>query len=97
MDLWPDDIPVSVIAPVVRISQRTAFYWHSNLMKFGSIRKPSQLPMGRQHKLSLSDERALFDKLHSTGWIYQDEMIQWLVLERGVMVFWGSEQIVGAT
>jgi transposase len=86
MDLWLDYIPVSAIAPAVGISRRTAFNWHSNLLKYGSIRKPSQLPIGRLHKLSLSDERALLDELHSTSWMYQDEMIQWLVLERGVTV-----------
>jgi hypothetical protein len=50
--------------------------------------------MGRPNKLSLLDERALLDELRSTGWMYQDEMIQWLALERGVTVMQGTISIL---
>jgi transposase len=42
--------------------------------------------MGRPRALTLADEKALFMELQTAGWYYQDEMIKWLMDERGVVV-----------
>jgi hypothetical protein len=33
-----------------------------------------------------ADEKALFETLRDHGWMYQDEMVNWLLEERGVRV-----------
>jgi transposase len=90
VDRWHLNRPIPEIATDVGISERTAWRWHSNIKKYGSIRKPSQIPLGRRHKLSVGDELALLHELRNTGWMYQDEMIQWLAHERDVMVSQGT-------
>jgi transposase len=86
VDRWQLNQPIPEIAVAIGVSERTAWYWHSNITKYGSIRKPRQLPLGRPHKLSVADEKALLQELRSAGWMYLDEMVQWLVVERGVQV-----------
>lgn len=40
--------------------------------------------LGRKMKLSSNDEDALVDELVSHGWMYQDGIVDWLFVERGI-------------
>jgi transposase len=86
VDQWRLNRPIPEIATAIGISERSAWRWQNNLRKYGSIRRPTQIPLGRPHKLSVADEKALLHELRNTGWMYQDEMIQWLAHERNVTV-----------
>ena len=86
MELWHRKVPVESIASRIGISRSIAFRWQSNLLKYGSIRRPGQVPLGRPHALSEADEKALLDHLLEKGWMYQDEIVEWLLEERDVTV-----------
>jgi transposase len=86
VDRWHLNQPIPEIAAAIGVSERTAWRWHSNITKYGSIRKPTQIPLGRPHKLSVADEKALLQELRSAGWRSQREMVQWLTVERGFQV-----------
>jgi transposase len=70
----------------LNIPEGTLSRWQANLHKYGSVVPPVCLPMGRPHCISEDDEKALLECLLQEGWMYQDEMIYWLHMERGVTV-----------
>ena len=86
MQLWHDGVKVDDIAKVIGVSRRTAFNWQQNLLRHGSFMAPIQGRIGRYYKLSIDDENALMSALERDGWMYQDEMRNWLLYERGVEV-----------
>jgi len=55
-----------------------------NLDHHGALRKPPQHALGRQSKISPPDGEALFEHLIRCGWLYQEEIVHWLAMERGV-------------
>ena len=55
-----------------------------NLLDHGSIRKHPTGVLGRPSKISPEDGNALFEHLVRSGWLYQDEIVFWLFMERGV-------------
>jgi transposase len=55
-----------------------------NLDQHGALRKPPQQALGRRSKISSADGDALFEHLIRCGWLYQDEIIHWLAMERGI-------------
>jgi transposase len=57
-----------------------------NLKKHGSIRKPPTKRLRKPPKIADEDAKALFEQLVCAGWMYQDEIAKWLLVERGVKV-----------
>lgn len=57
-----------------------------NVMRNGSTRKPIEGTLGRKSTISFEDGEALFDEPVRSGWMYQDEIVRWLLLERGLSV-----------
>jgi hypothetical protein len=57
-----------------------------NLRGFGTLRRPVSGRIGRPPKISDEDGEALLEELVRSGWMYQDEMVYWLMVERGVFV-----------
>jgi transposase len=53
-----------------------------NLEKYQNTRCPLQGKIGRPPAISDEDAEALFDELVYSGWMYQDEMVRWLAIER---------------
>jgi transposase len=86
LEEWRKGRKVAEIAAVVGISRALAFNWQRNLLDYGSIKRPCQVPLGRPHKLSIADEEALFKVLQTHGWMYLDEMQMYLVEERNVNI-----------
>ena len=58
----------------------------NNLRNFGYFRKPLQGKLGALCKIQPTDGEALFEELMRTGWLYQDEIVYWLAIERGIYV-----------
>ena len=56
-----------------------------NLRVYGCVRKPVG-KLGRRRKITDEDEEALFEQLVRSGWMYQDEIVYWLDVERDVVV-----------
>jgi transposase len=56
------------------------------ILTYGTLRKPIQGKLGRPLKVSREDEEALFDEMVRSGWMYQDEIAYWLMVERGVFI-----------
>lgn len=75
-----------VVAAECNISARTVYTIQSNLIRYGSVRKPYFRKLGRARLLSEADEDALFEYLLAQGWRQQDELIWWLVQERGILL-----------
>jgi hypothetical protein len=44
------------------------------------------LPLRRPRKLSIADQEALYEHVMDVGWLYLDEMKEWLCEERGINV-----------
>jgi transposase len=86
IDLLRQGIRPDAIAVSIGISRTTAYQWQANLFAYGSIRRPILAPRGRPYTLSEEDEIALMEQLKFSGWMYQDEMVDWLLEERGVIV-----------
>jgi transposase len=86
VQLMSDGVPPDVAAVQLNISYTTAKRWLPNLRRYNSIHCPFGMAMGRPRKLSLDDEKALFEALLDCQWMYQDEMVFWLAEERGVEV-----------
>lgn len=63
------------IAEECKILERIVYMIQSNLLRYGSIRKPYFRQLGQARKLSKADEDALFDYLLSQGWRQQEEMV----------------------
>lgn len=79
--------PYGDIADCVGVSLSEVYRIEQNLKLYGSTRKPSSnATLGRPRKLSTEDEQALYDELFQSGWMYQDEIVYWLWMERGVHV-----------
>ena len=57
-----------------------------NLQKHGSVRAPAVEKLGRPPAIAGDDKDALFQALIRSGWMYQDEMVHWLAVERGVTI-----------
>lgn len=76
--------PCQTIADEVGCSRKAIFNVQDNLLSHGSVRKPLQNKLGRSCKITEEDATALFDELYCHGWMYQDEVVRWLELERGV-------------
>ncbi|KAK7177519.1 hypothetical protein PSPO01_16431 [Paraphaeosphaeria sporulosa] len=57
-----------------------------NLDKFANTRHPLQRKLGRPSAISDENGEALFDELVHSGWMYQDEIVQWLAIERDCRV-----------
>ena len=58
----------------------------ANLDHHGTLRKSPQHALGRRSKISSDDGDALFEHLIRCGWLYQEEIIHWLAIEREVTV-----------
>lgn len=61
----------------------------ANLLRHGSIRKPAitrRARLGPPLKIGEEDAEALFGELIRSGWMYQDEMVKWLRIEREITV-----------
>lgn len=80
--------PYQLIADREGCSISSVYKVSANLRTHGSIRKPvdNLKPLGRPRILSKEDEEALFEELVRSGWMYQDEMVHWLQVERGVRI-----------
>lgn len=74
------------IASACNVSRATIFRYQSNLLRYGSLRKPAYQSLGRARKLSQADEDAVFEYLLHESWRQQDEVRSWLYYERGVDV-----------
>ncbi|EED17223.1 conserved hypothetical protein [Talaromyces stipitatus ATCC 10500] len=74
------------IASACNVSRATIFRYQSNLLRYGSLRKPAYRSLGRARKLSQADEDAVFEYLLHESWRQQDEVRSWLYYERGVDV-----------
>ena len=57
-----------------------------NLTTHGSTRAPLRGKLGAPSKIDDEDADALLDELIKSGWMYQDEMARWLLIERGIYV-----------
>lgn len=70
------------------ITERSVYNIQKNLREYGSTRKPpsSTTRLGRPPKLTEEDKDALSEELFRSGWMYQDEIVYWLWMERGVVV-----------
>ena len=55
-----------------------------NLLDCGSVRKVPTGILGRPSKIGVEDGEALFEHLVRSGWLYQDEIVYWLFMERGI-------------
>jgi transposase len=76
VQLWRQGVPLHTIKTKLNISRNTAFRWQRNLIKYGSVITPGQVPLGRPYVTSIDDEMALLQMLDTHGWMYQDEMRQ---------------------
>jgi transposase len=86
VQLWRQGVPVNTIKTRLGIGRSTAYEWQTNLIQYGSVISPGQALLGRPYVTSKADEMALLRLLETHGWVYQDEMRQWLLEERGVDV-----------
>jgi len=84
--LWRRGHKIEDIASAINIGRRTAFEWQKNLLRYGSIKAPGEVPRGPPRKLSVADKKALFEALLQRGWMYLDEMQEFLLEERCVDV-----------
>jgi transposase len=66
----------------------TVYNIAANLKTHGSVRKPPDelKKLGAPSKITDADAEALFEELIRSGWLYQDEIVHWLQVERGVKV-----------
>ena len=78
--------PPKEIATYVGVCTQTVRNVETNLLQHGSVIKPRFGKLGRPSRLTLADKEALKTELISHGWMYQDEMVNWLFIERGVVV-----------
>lgn len=78
--------PAEAVAEHAGVSIKTVYRVTANLKIHGSIRAPTQRPLGATPAISEEDGEALFGALVRTGWMYQDEIVRWLHIERGVVV-----------
>src|SRR5216117_517953 len=62
-ELIEQQYSVSQISLIIDVSQRTIYEWHRNYHRYGSPLKPTSHPRGQPLRLSLADERALFETL----------------------------------
>jgi transposase len=76
------------IADKEGVDDATVYRIISNIKELGTSTKSPQFwkGLGRPAKISDDDADALFDELVQHGWMYQDEIIHWLYIERGVLV-----------
>lgn len=54
-----------------------------NVIQYGDVVCPYRAQLGRSEELTEADKQALFEELVYHGWMFQDEMVSWLLLERG--------------
>lgn len=57
-----------------------------NLESYNCLRKPVAGKLGKPSKIQPDDGAALFTELVRSGWLYHDEIVSWLAMERGVFV-----------
>jgi transposase len=86
MELYRAGISITSIAEALEFSRATAFRWQKNIRRYGSIKAPDTVPKGRPFRLSIDDQFALFEELCQAGWMYLDEMKDWLLEEREILI-----------
>ena len=69
------------------LSRPSVYRLHRNVLTFGSMLKPRLRVFGRPSKFTSADKQAPYDELAAHGWMFQDEMVHWLDVERGIHVF----------
>jgi hypothetical protein len=78
-----------LIADTVGCSRSAVYKLKATLLTYGSIRKPvsaRSARLGLPPKIREEDAQALFGELIRSRWMYQDEMVKWLRIERGIIV-----------
>lgn len=76
------------IASREEVGETTVYDIGKNLLTLGTPTQPSSSweKLGRKKKISEEDATALFEEIVYHGWMYQDEMVHWLFMERGILV-----------
>lgn len=79
------------IAGVLQVSVRTVQRYTRRLLMFGEMggSKPVRSG-GRPSKITTADGDALLEYMLDVGWLYHDEIVVWLNIERNVTVSVGS-------
>jgi transposase len=78
---------VPSIAQREHCCERTVYRLQSTILTHGTLRPPLQgTSAGRPRKITEEDGDALFSEMLRSGWLYQDEMVHWLMEKRGVVV-----------
>jgi transposase len=77
---------LAAIYEETKVPIKTLYRWQQNLKLYGSVRPPQRRAWGRRKVLTNADENALFEHLLLAGWMYLDEMQQWILEERDVTV-----------
>ncbi|KAK7177818.1 TPR domain-containing protein [Paraphaeosphaeria sporulosa] len=74
------------IADRVGCSRHAVRKVYNNTITTGCVRKALTGKLGRPPKLAKEDSLALRGELLRHGWMYQDEMVWWLSVERGIFI-----------
>ncbi|KAK7189060.1 hypothetical protein PSPO01_04647 [Paraphaeosphaeria sporulosa] len=72
----------TAIATLEQCSRHAVDNVAHNLEMFGNVHRPLQGQLGRPPAISDEDKEALFSELVCSGWMYQDEIVKWLTVER---------------
>ncbi|KAF2184015.1 hypothetical protein K469DRAFT_709879, partial [Zopfia rhizophila CBS 207.26] len=78
----------NAIAEQVGVGKTTVYDFYSNVKEYDCPTKPTHLfkTLGRPTKVTEENAEALYEELAVHGWMYQDEIVYWLFIERGVLV-----------
>ena len=77
---------VSEIAERCNVGKSTIYNLKNNLVRYGSVKKPSDKVLGRPPKLKEEDKQSLLSWMLVDGWKSQDDMIAFFKDIRGVKV-----------
>jgi transposase len=70
------------IAEKLHVSKWSVDELRRNLLRYGSVKKPSLQKLGRPPILTQADKDAIFEQLLQESWMYHDEIAWWVWEER---------------